>query len=275
MLPSLEKSEKSKTRTLVAFATSMVPVLVIGALMYAAFFVKADAVVSSVRPPEIERRDRFLGVAVPAKGLIWAAGSNGKVVRSEDDGRKWTAQATPTVENLQGIATWNGEKAVAVGGNGVVIVTENSGRVWQEVAAPKSEVANKLLTVRAYGDGVAWAVGEMGAVLKTADFGRSWTRAIPEKDQAWNDICFVGKQGLLVGEFGQILRTIDGGESWSTSALARALGASQRTVQRALRQLDEAAAVRAVGRGRSRRWLAPTLGGFATTLLLPGALAVG
>jgi hypothetical protein len=33
--------------------------------------------------------------------------------------------------------------------------------------------------------------------------------------------------------------------------------------------------VRAVGRGRSRRWLAPVLGGFATTLLLPGALPVG
>jgi DNA-binding transcriptional ArsR family regulator len=77
------------------------------------------------------------------------------------------------------------------------------------------------------------------------------------------------------GPAGSIVALLEGGESWSTSALACALGASQRTVQRALRQLEEAAAVRAVGRGRSRRWLAPALGGFATTLLLPGALAVG
>jgi len=77
------------------------------------------------------------------------------------------------------------------------------------------------------------------------------------------------------GPAGAIVALLEGGESWSTSALARALGSSQRTVQRALRQLDEAAAVRAVGRGRSRRWLAPALGGFATTLLLPGALPVG
>lgn len=77
------------------------------------------------------------------------------------------------------------------------------------------------------------------------------------------------------GPAGAILALLEGGESWSTSALARALGSSQRTVQRALRQLEEAAAVRAVGRGRSRRWLAPALGGFATTLLLPGALPVG
>lgn len=77
------------------------------------------------------------------------------------------------------------------------------------------------------------------------------------------------------GPAGAILALLESGESWSTSALASALGSSQRTVQRALRQLEEAAAVRAVGHGRSRRWLAPSLGGFATTLLLPGALAIG
>ena len=76
------------------------------------------------------------------------------------------------------------------------------------------------------------------------------------------------------GEAGAILALLEGGESWSTSALASALGSSQRTVQRALRQLEEGASVRAVGQGRSRRWLAPPLAGFATNLLLPGALAL-
>ena len=88
----------------------------------------------------------------------------------------------------------------------------------------------------------------------------------------------VGARGVVVlappidGPAGAILALLEGGESWSTSALARALGSSQRTVQRALRDLEEAAAVRAVGSGRSRRWLAPALGGFATTMLLPGVL---
>jgi hypothetical protein len=74
------------------------------------------------------------------------------------------------------------------------------------------------------------------------------------------------------GEAGAILALLEGGESWSTSALSHALGSSQRTVQRALRELQETAAVRAAGSGRSRRWLAPAPGGFATNLLLPGAL---
>jgi DNA-binding transcriptional ArsR family regulator len=76
------------------------------------------------------------------------------------------------------------------------------------------------------------------------------------------------------GPAGSIVALLEGGEAWSTSALAAALGSSQRTVQRDLRLLEEAASVRAVGRGRARRWLAPSLGGFATTLLLPGALPV-
>jgi len=59
------------------------------------------------------------------------------------------------------------------------------------------------------------------------------------------------------------------GEAWSTSALALALGASQRTVQRALSDLVASGKVRAVGRGRARRWLAAPIIGFATTLLLP------
>jgi hypothetical protein len=78
----------------------------------------------------------------------------------------------------------------------------------------------------------------------------------------------------LDGPAGSVIALLEGGESWSTSALARALGSSQRTVQRTLRELEETAAVRTVGRGRSKRWLAPSLTGFATHLLLPGALPV-
>src|SRR5690606_35902372 len=59
------------------------------------------------------------------------------------------------------------------------------------------------------------------------------------------------------------------GAAWSTSALALALGASQRTVQRALAELLDQGRVRAIGQARARRWLAPPLAGFTTILLLP------
>jgi DNA-binding transcriptional ArsR family regulator len=71
---------------------------------------------------------------------------------------------------------------------------------------------------------------------------------------------------------GEVLAFLSDGESWSSSALALALGASQRSVQRALDALAEAGKVQAFGRGRARRWLTPPVPGFTTTLLLPAPL---
>jgi len=70
-----------------------------------------------------------------------------------------------------------------------------------------------------------------------------------------------------------VLALLADGESWSSSALALALGASQRSVQRALDTLAAQAKVQAIGRGRARRWMTPPVPGFTTTLLLPVALA--
>jgi len=64
------------------------------------------------------------------------------------------------------------------------------------------------------------------------------------------------------------------GESWSSSALALALGTSQRTVQRSLDSLAAAGKVQSFGRGRARRWMTPPMPGFATTLLLPAPLPI-
>ena len=69
-----------------------------------------------------------------------------------------------------------------------------------------------------------------------------------------------------------VLAFLADGESWSSSALALALGSSQRTVQRALDELAAAGKVQWFGRGRARRWMTPPVPGFTTTLLLPAPL---
>ena len=70
----------------------------------------------------------------------------------------------------------------------------------------------------------------------------------------------------------EVLAFLADGESWSSSALAIALAASPRTVQRALDQLGAAGKVQSFGRGRARRWMTPPVPGFPTILLLPGPL---
>jgi len=73
-------------------------------------------------------------------------------------------------------------------------------------------------------------------------------------------------------DHGAVLAFLADGESWSSSALAIALGASARTVQRALEDLSLTNKVQAVGRGRACRWMMPPVTGFPTVLLLPGPL---
>jgi hypothetical protein len=71
-----------------------------------------------------------------------------------------------------------------------------------------------------------------------------------------------------------VLAFLADGESWSSSALALALGTSQRSVQRSLESLAEAGKVQSFGHGRARRWITPPVPGFTTTLLLPASLPI-
>ena len=73
-------------------------------------------------------------------------------------------------------------------------------------------------------------------------------------------------------EHAAVLAFLADGGSWSSSALALALSASQRTVQRALDELSAQGKVQSFGHGRARRWMTPPVPGFTTTLLLPAPL---
>jgi DNA-binding transcriptional ArsR family regulator len=73
-------------------------------------------------------------------------------------------------------------------------------------------------------------------------------------------------------EHAAVLAFLADGESWSSSALALAIGTSQRSVQRALDSLAAAGKVQSFGRARAHRWIMPPMPGFTTTLLLPAPL---
>jgi hypothetical protein len=75
-------------------------------------------------------------------------------------------------------------------------------------------------------------------------------------------------------EFAAVLAFLADGESWSSSALALALGTSQRTVQRVLDSLAAAGKAQSYGRARARRWTTPPVPGFTTSLLLTTSLSV-
>jgi hypothetical protein len=78
----------------------------------------------------------------------------------------------------------------------------------------------------------------------------------------------------IESEHGAVLALLADGAAWSSSALALALGTSQRSVQRALDALASGGKVQSFGRARARRWITPSVPGFTTTLLLPAPLPI-
>lgn len=94
-------------------------------------------------------------------------------------------------------------------------------------------------------------------------------------DKRTENRCAVVLVPPIEGELASLQALLADGAPWSTSALALALGASQRTVQRALAELEAAGRVRALGQARAKRWLAPPMTGIATILLLPALPPAG
>lgn len=193
------------------------PVLVISGLFYAAFFVKPVARIIVTPAPVIEARDLFYSTVAAGDGVLWAAGSHGKIIRSEDAGASWRAQASNVNVHLKGLAAWDEEKAIAVGNKYTIVRTVDGGNTWEKVALPDNMRDVKLLKTRTGArPGDAIVVGEFGTVLATFDYGQSWVPASTGADVSWNDGAMLSEQEwVLVGEFGQILQTEDAGANWT------------------------------------------------------------
>ena len=116
-------------------------------------------------------------------------------------------------------------------------------------------------------------VGRLRRVLRTVAGIRATTRGFALAPRRARKVVVLAPP--VEDEHAAVLASLADGESWSSSALALALGTSQRTVQRALDSLAAAGKVQSFGRGRARRWMTPPVPGFTTTLLLPAPLPIG
>jgi len=115
-------------------------------------------------------------------------------------------------------------------------------------------------------------VGRLRTVLRPLADVRATKRGFVLAPRRAREVVVLARP--LEEEHAAVLAFLADGESWSSSALALALGTSQRTVQRALDPLAAAGKVQSFGRGRARRWMTPPVPGFTTTLLLPAPLPI-
>jgi hypothetical protein len=141
------------------------------------------------------------------------------------------------------------------------------------------EVSREMLVARAFGARLAdeshrarlrVEVGRLRTVLRTLAGVSATKRGFVLVPRRAREVVVLARP--VEDQNAAVLAFLADGESWSSSALALALGASQRTVQRALDSLAASGKVQSFGRGRARRWMTPPMPRFTTTLLLPAPL---
>jgi hypothetical protein len=145
-----------------------------------------------------------------------------------------------------------------------------------------ADVPRDILVARAFGAKLAdeshrarlrVEVGRLRTMLRTLAGVSATTRGYALAPRRAREVVVLARP--IEERHAAVLAFLADGESWSSSALALALGASQRTVQRALDSLAAAGRVQTFGRGRARRWMTPPVPGFTTTLLLPAPPPIG
>jgi len=143
------------------------------------------------------------------------------------------------------------------------------------------DVSRDILLARTFGARVAdeshrarlrVEIGRLRAALRSLAGVTATTRGFSLVPRGARSVAVLARP--VDEEHAAVLAFLADGESWSSSALAVALGASQRTVQRALDSLAAAGKVQSFGRGRALRWMMPPVPGITTTLLLPAPLPI-
>lgn len=125
---------------------------------------------SLIKP--LAARSLMLDIATVGDTFV-VVGDRGHVLISEDQGRSWVQQRTPTRMLLSGVWFHGRDLGWAVGHDAVILRTEDGGETWCLVhAAP--ELERPLFDVWFEDERNGFAVGAYGYFLRSSDGGQSW-----------------------------------------------------------------------------------------------------
>ncbi len=167
--------------------------------------------------------------------LGWAAGQNGKIIKTTDGGYKWKLRESETDLNLLDIYFINKNNGWIVGGkgdsenknmHGIILNTNNGGYTWNTQFE-----TNLILDCISFVNDTVGYVGSSvtsTGIYKTTDGGVNWTHiSITEYWAGINKIYFINDMvGYLIGYISFypmqddgtcILKTTDGGNTWDCS----------------------------------------------------------
>jgi len=131
----------------------------------------------------------FIGVHAVDESTVWAAGSNGQVVRTIDGGASWSSMIVPGADSIQfrDVHAFDGDHAFVLSiGNGTdsrIYRTSDGGATWD--LSFQNEDENAFFDCFSFWDqpaGFDFSASSEGefTLIRTPNGGYSWSRTDPE-----------------------------------------------------------------------------------------------
>jgi len=177
-------------------------------------------------PSKYYYNENLYGVAFGNSTFV-AVGTDGKIVKSTDNGASWSHVTTGCGypnntcpgdaalygdENLRGISFGN-NTFVAVGSSGQIIRSTNDGSSWDNVTA----VDSTYLRGVTFANNTFVAVGSSGKIIRSTDNGSSFDNVTSVDSTTLYGVTFGNNTFVAVGNNGKIIRSTDNGSSWNNS----------------------------------------------------------
>jgi len=193
---------------------------------------------------------RFRGISAASDRVVWASGSNGTIVRTEDGGGTWRALTIPDSAKLdfRDIDAVNDRTAYVLSiGNGEqsrIYKTTDAGASWREQFVnhdPKAFFDAMSFWDEARGIAFSDSADNQFNIIMTTDSGSTWTRIPPDRLPAAlpNEGAFAASGtnihtgdrdhvwiGTGAASQARVLHSSDGGKTWTIAATPLAAGPS-------------------------------------------------
>ncbi len=138
-------------------------------------------------------------------------GTNGLILRTQDEGLTWSAQYAERNPDLVAIHCLNSESFFAVAAGGKILKSADGGGTWVLLY----QGGDELKDISFVGEAVGFAVGDGGVILSTQDGGLTWIRKALPSPSDLKKIIFLGADSAIaVCSLGGYWKTRNGGASW-------------------------------------------------------------
>lgn len=141
----------------------------------------------------------------------FAAGSNGRILKTTDSGDNWFQLVSNTDSDIFSLCASSDDFIVCCGENGLVLCSSDSGLNWSVSRITSLRLRSVFLTDSLNGH----ITGDSGLIMRTTDAGINWNIQYYSNPVQFNSVYFANSsQGWIAG-YGAVLYTANKGVTWT------------------------------------------------------------